>query len=78
MKPGSTAGQISAALGPLAAIQQKEHPQSYAGMRYRVLPLQKALLDDTARRMDWLLLGLAGFVLLIACRRGGPPRSIPW
>jgi predicted permease len=67
LKPGATAGQMAAGLGPLAAIQQKEHPQSYTGLRYRVLPLQKALLNDTARRMDWLLLGLAGFVLLIAC-----------
>jgi len=67
LQEGATAGQIAAGLAPLAAVQQREHPQAYVGLRYRVLPLQEALLDDTARRMYWLLLGLAGFVLFIAC-----------
>jgi len=67
LKPDSTPGTTAAGLGLLAAIQQREHPESYVGLRYRVLPLQAALMDDTASRMYWLLLGLSGFVLLIAC-----------
>jgi len=67
LKPDAAAGQIAAGLVPLAMSQQKEFPQRYNGLRYQVLPLQEALMDDTARRMYWLLLGLAGFVLLIAC-----------
>ena len=67
LKPDAAAGQIAAGLVPLATSQQKEFPQRYNGLRYQVLPLQEALTDDTARRMYWLLLGLAGFVLLIAC-----------
>ena len=67
LKTGASAGSAAASLAPLAATQQKEHAQSYAGLRYRVLSLQKALMDDTAGRMYWLLLGLSGFVLLIAC-----------
>ncbi len=67
LKFGATTTSAAASLAPLAATQQKEHAQSYAGLRYRVLPLQKALMDATASRMYWLLLGLSGFVLLIAC-----------
>jgi putative ABC transport system permease protein len=67
LAPGATAARIAAGLAPLAAVQQQEHPQYYPGLRYRVRPLQEALMDDTDRRMYWLLLGLAGFVLLIAC-----------
>ncbi len=67
LKPGATAGQVASAFAPLAAAQQKEFPQRYTGMRYRVVPLHRALMDDNGRRMYWMLLGLAGFVLLIAC-----------
>jgi len=67
LKTGATAGAAAVGLAPLATTQQQEHPQSYVGLRYRVLPLQAALVDATARRMYWLLLGLSGFVLLIAC-----------
>jgi len=67
LKPGATAGQMAAGLGPLAAIQQKEHPQSYTGLRYRVLPLQKALLNDTARRWTGCCSDSPALVLLIAC-----------
>ena len=67
LKSDATVGSAAASLAPLAASQQKEFAQSYAGLRYRVLPLQTALMDETASRMYWLLLGLSGFVLLIAC-----------
>ena len=67
LKPEATPGQIAAGLAPLATVQQQELPQRYNGLRYRVVPLQEALMDGTARRMYLLLLGLAGFVLLIAC-----------
>src|SRR5664280_185985 len=67
LKRDATPETTAAGLGSLAVTQQREHPQSYAGLRYRVLPLRTALMDDTASRMYWLLLGLSGFVLLIAC-----------
>ena len=67
LKTRATTGGATASLALLAASQQKTFPQSYAGLRYRVLPLQTSLMDDTASRMYWLLLGLSGFVLLIAC-----------
>ncbi len=67
LNAGATRVQVEAAYRAVATAQEKEYPQRYVGLRYRAVPLQQALMDDTARRMDWLLLGLAGFVLLIAC-----------
>ena len=67
LKPGVTPAQAAAELAPVALQQEKEHPQSYSGLRYRVLPLHEALMDSLTRSISWMLLGLSGFVLLIAC-----------
>ena len=67
MRSPDAAPQIAGSLATLAAEQAKGHPQTYGGLRYRVLPLNEALMDDTGRRISWMLLGLSGFVLLIAC-----------
>jgi len=64
---GASVSQASAAYASLATAQAGQFPQRYTGLRYRVIPLQEALTDETSRPMYWLLLGLAGFVLLIAC-----------
>ena len=63
----SAATQIDASLASLARQQENTHPESYAGLRYESLPLREVLIDDLGRRISWLLTGLAGFVLLIAC-----------
>ncbi len=67
LKPGGTPGQTVAELEPLAATQERQFPQDYAGLRYRALPLHEALMDDESRKISWMLLSLSGFVLLIAC-----------
>ena len=67
LAPGATSDQVAAALGSLASDQARKFPQRYAGLHYRVLPLREAMTDARTRRMYWMLLGLAGFVLLIAC-----------
>ena len=67
LKPGLTAGQAAAELSAVAAAQQKDFPQDYAGLRYQVVVLHEALMDDESRKIIWMLLGLSGFVLLIAC-----------
>jgi len=67
LKPGLTAGQAAAELSAVAATQQKDYPQDYAGLRYQVVVLHEALMDDESRKIIWMLLGLSGFVLLIAC-----------
>jgi putative ABC transport system permease protein len=67
LKPGITAGQATAELASVAASQQKDSPQDYSGLRYQVVVLHEALMDDESRKIIWMLLGLSGFVLLIAC-----------
>ncbi len=67
LKPGVTAQQVGAELGPLAAAQQKDFPQDYAGLRYEALPLHEAVMDQESRKISWMLVSLSGFVLLIAC-----------
>src|SRR5690606_2642754 len=59
--------QASAELSPLAARQEKDHPEIYPSSRYRVVPLHEALMDKLGHKIAWMLLGLSGFVLLIAC-----------
>jgi ABC-type antimicrobial peptide transport system, permease component len=59
--------QVSAELAPVAARQETLFPESYSGIHYRAVPLHDALMDSLGRRISWLLLGLALFVLLIAC-----------
>ena len=51
----------------LAASQEKDYSQDYAGLRYRAVPLHQAVMDSVGRGISWMLLGLSGFVLLIAC-----------
>jgi predicted permease len=67
MRSPAAAPQIASSLATLAVEQAKGHPQTYGGFRYRVLPLHEALMDDTGRRISWMLLGVSAFVLLIAC-----------
>ena len=67
MKPGATDQQLMAALEPLAAAQLKDFPQDYNGLTYRSLPLHEAQMDDESRSIVFMLLGLSGFVLLLAC-----------
>ena len=67
LKPGVGARQASVELGPVAANQQKDFPQDYAGLTYRAVPLHEAQMDNEGRQILTMLLGLSGFVLLIAC-----------
>jgi len=67
LKPGHNADQAAAELAPLAAAQEKDFPQDYAGLRYAAPALHEAIMDDESRKISWMLLSLSGFVLLIAC-----------
>src|SRR6478736_5994 len=67
MKPGATDEQLAASLAPLAAAQLKDFPQEYNGLTYRPVPLHEAQMDDEGRSIVYMLLGLSGFVLLLAC-----------
>lgn len=67
LPPGAPAARAAVALGPVAARQREDFPQDYTGRTYRVVPLHEAQMDREGRQILALLLGLAGFVLLIAC-----------
>lgn len=67
LSPGVPATRATAELESAAASQLEDFPQDYAGLHYRAVVLNEALMDDASRRIAWLLLGLSGFVLLIAC-----------
>ncbi|MCF3648638.1 ADOP family duplicated permease [Synoicihabitans lomoniglobus] len=60
--------QIEAALDTLATTQRANYPQRYPHpFRFQAEPLQIALTHRLTGQVSWLLTGLAGFVLLIAC-----------
>lgn len=67
LHPGVTREQVRAQLTPLAARWAHDYPQTSAGRGFNLVELQKATMDDTGTFIVWLMLGLSGSVLLIAC-----------
>ena len=67
LKPGVTLGQANAGLATLAARLRAEFPDNNSDTDLRVVALAKSRMDPRGRTMLWLIMGLAGFVLLIAC-----------
>ncbi len=67
LRPGVAPARAAAELASVAAAQEKAHPESYSGLHYRAVVLREALMDKLGRQISWMLLALAGFVLLIAC-----------
>jgi len=67
LKPGVSLPQGDAALETLAARLRREHPDTNAQTGFRLEPLATAQMDPRGRLMLWMILALAGFVLLIAC-----------
>jgi putative ABC transport system permease protein len=66
LKPGVSAGQADAEMKTIAARMGQEHPANRLDS-LRVTTMQRASSDDAGRKLTWFGLGLAGFVLLIAC-----------
>ncbi len=67
LRPQTPPAHAEAALATLAVEQAKRFPESYTGLSYRAEPLDAALTDRQSRQITLLLLGLSGFVLLLAC-----------
>lgn len=67
LKPGATAQQLEAELAPLAARWAKDFPHSSTGRGLRVQLLTESMMGPQGRQLIWLVFGLSGFVLLIAC-----------
>jgi predicted permease len=67
LAPGVSIERAAPQLTALAATQEKDLPQEYPGLRYKIQHLPETTLDSISVGISWMLLGLAGFVLLIAC-----------
>ena len=66
LKPGMTLAQAQAAAAVLAERHHREYPES-APPGLRVEALARSSLPPQARMIAWSVMGLAAFVLLIAC-----------
>src|SRR5215470_6599690 len=66
LKPGVTIETARAEIETVAAALGREYPQTNNVVEGVVKPWREALLEDS-EEMLWLLLGVVGFVLLIAC-----------
>jgi putative ABC transport system permease protein len=67
LRPGVTPAQLQAQLAPLAARWTHDYPKDSTGRGFSALPMHKAAMDSTSAMIAWLLMGLGGSVLLIAC-----------
>jgi putative ABC transport system permease protein len=65
--PGVSHVQLEARLTPLAARWAQDYPKDSAGRGFDVMELHKSTMDSAGVMIVWLLMGLAGSVLLIAC-----------
>jgi putative ABC transport system permease protein len=67
LAPGTSHAQAGAELGAISARWVQDFPDTAAGSGLRQLPFAIANQNSSARQMTWLIMALAGFVLLIAC-----------
>ncbi len=67
LQPGQHAADVHGPLDALAARYARDFPQTNTGRGLRAVTLREATINDTGRRLLWLLVGLSGFVLLIGC-----------
>ena len=67
LKPGIALEQAPTAMSALSAQLALAYPATNLNRGLRVVPLGRSTQDNTARGITWLVAGLAGFVLLIAC-----------
>src|SRR5262249_24205551 len=66
LRPGVTIEAAGAEIGAITVAIAREHPKTNNGVDGVVKPWREAMLED-ADELLWLLLGVVGFVLLIAC-----------
>jgi predicted permease len=67
LKRGVTLRQAQSAMSAIARQLASAYPQFNAQSGLQLVPLAASTQDATGRGITWLLMGLAGFVLLIAC-----------
>lgn len=66
LKPGVGLGEANASLAAIAARLQEAYPENNSDMGFRAVSLARSM-DPRGQIMLWMIMGLAGFVLLIAC-----------
>jgi predicted permease len=76
LKPGVPLGQAQAEMSAIAKRLAQAYPDNNAQDNVRLVPLRKSELGDTDRHLTWLTMGLAGFVLLIACANLANPQLV--
>jgi len=67
LKPGVSLRQAQAEMSLLASQLNAAYSRADNPDGLRLVRLAESGMDDSGRRVSWLTLGLAGFVLLIAC-----------
>lgn len=67
LAPGASLAQAQAEMSGLAARLAADHPDTNANNGIRLVPLARSTGNEVSRHASLLVLGLAGFVLLIAC-----------
>jgi putative ABC transport system permease protein len=67
LKPGVTLAQANAGLTVLATRLRETHPETNTDIGFRAMEMARARMDPRGQIMLWMIMGLAGFVLLIAC-----------
>jgi putative ABC transport system permease protein len=67
LEDGISVGKAEAAMTSLAGRLRSTYPEINANSGLRVARLRESIGDQSSQRFAWLLLGLTGFVLLIAC-----------
>jgi putative ABC transport system permease protein len=66
LKPGVSIAHARSATEALMARLRQDHPD-LGDVGLRLVPLTESSMDPRGKTMLWLVMGLAGFVLLIAC-----------
>ncbi len=67
LKPGISHAHARAGVEALAARMRQDHPDNNSDVGLRIVPLAQSQMDPRGKMMLCLIMGLAGFVLLIAC-----------
>jgi putative ABC transport system permease protein len=66
MKPGVSLTQAQVEMNTITARLSQQYPDSNANWGVTLLPLHERVTGDVSRAL-WLLMGVVGFLLLIAC-----------
>jgi putative ABC transport system permease protein len=66
LKPGVTAEQAQAEMNTITARLAEAYPETNSGWGATVVPLHARVIGDVGTSL-WLLMGVVGFLLLIAC-----------